>query len=1241
MTTIELPCTTTDCDYKTPALPYEFAFQQMKDHRADNHNTSNATTNTATPKPEKVGRPSFDLNQTSEKWSYFKSRWDTYKTATGLTGANIQVQLMETCSEPLRFSLFQSDPTINTKTEDIILSSMKRLSVKEENQLVSRMALQNFQQEPDEQIRNFLSRLQGQAELCKYTEKCATCDTETRFTQQMVRDNLVRGLYDQDIQREILGLEDQTKDLEQLVKLVEAKEAGRRTQASLRYGANAAAMSQHKANKRSDPPRPIKCTYCGETGHGKNDGPGRASMSIRQEKCSAFQHVCKYCNRKGHFDRLCRKKDSHTQKKDNLQKQGVLGQDAALVYEELCLTSVVSDQSTAPSDHPTVPSDDANMPSDSTVPHDSTVPSDHPMVPSDPPTVPSDHPKVPSDDSTVPSDVSTAPSNHSMVPPDHSMAPSDQSPVLSDQSTVPSNQSMVPSNQATLPAYQETNNLALISLNRRPGQSITIDTQQYDRIRGWIAKIKTDHPTIKLNVTINPDDYAHFGYNLTYPPKLSSTNAVTDTGCQSTIGGLLIMHLLGFNESDLIPTEIRMRAIDKNPIGILGAILIRLSGQGPDGQTLETAQVCYISNQVQQLYLSEHACKQLGIIPESFPSIGSAMNHHTADAHATENTESSVVTPCGCPARALPPPMPTTLPYPPTEKNRDTLKHWILDRYASSTFNVCPHQPLPLMEGPPVSLMIEDGAKPVVHHTPIPVPLHWQEEVYAGLMRDVALGVIEPVPIGTPVTWCHQMVIARKKDGSPRRVVDFQPLNKYCIRETHHTMSPFHQVTLIPPNSKKSVCDAWNGYHSVPIQEKDRHYTTFITPWGRFRYCTLPQGFASAGDAYTRRFDEIVSDFPDKTKCIDDACMWKLDIAKSFFQCCQWLDICGRHGITQNPDKFQFALDTVDFAGFIVSDTGIGPGETFIRAIRDLPTPKTTTDIRSFFGLVNQVNYCLSSSETMLPFRELLAPSTKFYWNDTLDNLFSNAKQSIIAMITNGVRIFEKSRRTCLSTDWSKQGIGFSLGQKHCDCDSEEPFCCPNSWQLTFASNRFTHNAESRYAPIEGEALAVAWALDKARHFVLGCKDLIVATDHKPLLKVLGDRHLKDIKNPRLFNLKEKTLPFHFKLVHVPGKRHFTADVISRYPSGNHNPDRLYLQDDIDTSASATEVTDGLMLSAATAMFEEEYNDSAVTSASFEENLNRDAMATLSSLDVVSWQDVLESTTNDPVMQMLSNIILD
>ena len=69
----------------------------------------------------------------------------------------------------------------------------------------------------------------------------------------------------------------------------------------------------------------------------------------------------------------------------------------------------------------------------------------------------------------------------------------------------------------------------------------------------------------------------------------------------------------------------------------------------------------------------------------------------------------------------------------------------------------------------------------------------------------------------------------------------------------------------------------------------------------------------------------------------------------------------------------------------------------------------------------------------------------------------------------------------------------------------------------------FTSPAESRYATIQGEALAMTEALQNLTYFVLGCPKLIVATDNK-LLVVVVNGHLSDISNPRLLAIVEKTL---------------------------------------------------------------------------------------------------------------------
>ncbi|XP_068250671.1 uncharacterized protein [Palaemon carinicauda] len=76
----------------------------------------------------------------------------------------------------------------------------------------------------------------------------------------------------------------------------------------------------------------------------------------------------------------------------------------------------------------------------------------------------------------------------------------------------------------------------------------------------------------------------------------------------------------------------------------------------------------------------------------------------------------------------------------------------------------------------------------------------------------------------------------------------------------------------------------------------------------------------------------------------------------------------------------------------------------------------------------------------------------------------------------------------------------------------------------------------------------MVWCFQKARLLLLGCPNIILVTDHRPLGKVFGDRELKDIANPRLLRLKEKTLQYSFTVKYIPGKKNSAADTLSRYP---------------------------------------------------------------------------------------------
>ena len=146
---------------------------------------------------------------------------------------------------------------------------------------------------------------------------------------------------------------------------------------------------------------------------------------------------------------------------------------------------------------------------------------------------------------------------------------------------------------------------------------------------------------------------------------------MADTGCQSCLAGLKVKKLV-VSVRDLIPVNIKMQVANNDNIRILGAALLRLSGKS-NGEERSTRQMVYITDNTDKLFLSREACVDLGIIPNTFPTIGEA--EETESANSIGTTDASLPQQeCQCPKRTKPPPIPTSLPFPATEANREKLQ---------------------------------------------------------------------------------------------------------------------------------------------------------------------------------------------------------------------------------------------------------------------------------------------------------------------------------------------------------------------------------------------------------------------------------------------------------------------------------------------------------------------------------------------------------------------------------------
>ena len=379
--------------------------------------------------------------------------------------------------------------------------------------------------------------------------------------------------------------------------------------------------------------------------------------------------------------------------------------------------------------------------------------------------------------------------------------------------------------------------------------------------------------------------------------------------------------------------------------------------------------------------------------------------------------------------------------------------------------------PLKPMTGPPMKVHLKDGAVPFATHTPRQIPFAFKDQVKEELDSMVVQGIIKEAG-DDPSVWRHPLVVVTKNGSGVRITVDLSKLNSPVSHPTHPSPTPFAAIRSVDPKAKCfTTADALCGYWQMELAEEDQHLTTFITPYGRFMHCRGPMGFAATGDAFCPRGDMALQGVKNCVKVNDDILLHDEDYFTHLQGIHEVLTRCRKFGLTLNKDKFVVAAASVNFCGFSLSKDGISADTGKVSAIKDFPTPANLTDLRSFMGLVNQlVDFTPDIAIAAQPLRPLMSPKRTFVWTPDHDEAFQRVKLALTSPPV--LAFFDPNLPVVLQTDASRLfGIGYALLQDHGG----------GRLRLVQCGSRFLADAETCYATIELEMLAVLWAMSKCR----------------------------------------------------------------------------------------------------------------------------------------------------------------
>ena len=619
-----------------------------------------------------------------------------------------------------------------------------------------------------------------------------------------------------------------------------------------------------------------------------------------------------------------------------------------------------------------------------------------------------------------------------------------------------------------------------------------------------VGSLHGHHQAPKIAVQLN-----HISGSL-----LGIVDATPDSGAEITVMSTEAARQLGVHEEDLSPPpSIEIAAANGQPMCCIGTFKTTISLQGR-----ATEGTVHVFTEARGMLLAWYTAKKLGILPAHYPQ--PTQPHATQRAVATKSSRAQSVSSSRSRTDAL-------------QQNN---LHQELTRDYSDVFTSDNKNSLQPMTGSPMVIHVAEDAKPFAVRTARQVPFAWRDEVKAQLDQMVLQGIIAPLG-AEPADWCHPLVLVAKASGV-RICIDLTKLNKFVKRPLHPLITPREAISHVPTGAKFfSTLDAKSGYWQLPLHPDSQHLTTFMTPWGRFKFLRAPMGLVSTGDEYCRRGDLALQGLDNFVKVVDDILVYSETLEDHERHLRALLDRCREHGITLNEKKFHCASDEVTYCGFSLSAAGKQVHPDKVAAIADFPPPTNLTELRSFMGLVQQLgDFSTNISSAADSLRGLLKPSNSFFWTPDHQAAFEAVKKALSSPPV--LAHFDPSLPTMLQTDAARlKGLGYALLQRHGD-----------HWRLVQCGSRFLSETESRYAMVELELLAVVWALKKCRIFLQGLPHFDVLVDHRPLLPILNEFTLDTIENARLQRLKEKTSLFNFTTKWIRGKEHVIPDALSRAP---------------------------------------------------------------------------------------------
>jgi len=424
-------------------------------------------------------------------------------------------------------------------------------------------------------------------------------------------------------------------------------------------------------------------------------------------------------------------------------------------------------------------------------------------------------------------------------------------------------------------------------------------------------------------------------------------------------------------------------------------------------------------------------------------------------------------------------------------------------------------------------LQLKKNSQPIFCR-PRSIPLSLKSDVKNELNRLVENKTIVPV---AQSSWASPLVTVRKPNGSLRLCGDYKrTINPNLVDSVCNIPNVDEIFSMLKDANYFSKLDLKDAYLQVPIDDHSKDLTTISTPFGLFKYNTLPFGIKNSPAIFQTVINNVLAGINNCVAYMDDILIYsksKEDHGTILHKVTHRLK---EYGFEINNSKSEYFKNSIVYLGYKISFNSIAPSGKNVSAISDLKTPSNVKELQTLLGMINYYGrFVPNIAKKLFPLTQLLKKGNKWEWSKDHEAAFKNIQK--ILQSEPVLAPYDVTKEVSLICDASSIAIGATLEQ--------------DGHPVIYISKKLSE-AEKNYAQIDREALAIVWAIEKLRNYLYGRRFTLV-TDHKPLTFIFDDKkEINKIQSARLQRWALKLTEFDFKIKYLKTDQIPQSDCLSR-----------------------------------------------------------------------------------------------